>query len=209
MIALATAAIGISSTAAQATTLQQCTSGASCVSGTTNVNLGDFDNSALVTGTVGSAGPTVNFTSTNGLLDTNSGAATIFRSDGQDLTQLTFTLLSGSFTSAEFNLLQGSDSTISITLTAVGGTTSTFDVVNPTGSNVFDIIAPSGEAYTSASFSTTGGGFETFKQLRLVLSPGISVPEPATWAMMLLGFGAAGTAIRRSRRKETKLLQIA
>lgn len=39
--------------------------------------------------------------------------------------------------------------------------------------------------------------------------PPPSVPEPATWAMMLLGFGAAGTAIRRSRRKETKLLQIA
>ena len=27
-----------------------------------------------------------------------------------------------------------------------------------------------------------------------------SVPEPATWAMMLLGFGAAGVAMRRSRR---------
>jgi hypothetical protein len=39
--------------------------------------------------------------------------------------------------------------------------------------------------------------------------PPPSVPEPATWAMMLLGFGAAGTAIRRSRRKETRLLQIA
>ena len=39
--------------------------------------------------------------------------------------------------------------------------------------------------------------------------PPPGVPEPATWAMMLLGFGAAGTAIRRSRRKETKLLQIA
>ena len=27
------------------------------------------------------------------------------------------------------------------------------------------------------------------------------VPEPSTWAMMLLGFGAAGIAIRRSRKK--------
>lgn len=27
-----------------------------------------------------------------------------------------------------------------------------------------------------------------------------AVPEPATWAMMLLGFGAAGVAMRRSRR---------
>ena len=35
------------------------------------------------------------------------------------------------------------------------------------------------------------------------------VPEPATWAMMLLGFGAAGTALRRSRRRTTALAQIA
>jgi hypothetical protein len=35
------------------------------------------------------------------------------------------------------------------------------------------------------------------------------VPEPATWAMMLLGFGAAGTAIRRSRRRAPQLTQLA
>ena len=35
------------------------------------------------------------------------------------------------------------------------------------------------------------------------------VPEPATWGMMLLGFGAAGTAMRRSRRRTTALAQIA
>ncbi len=35
------------------------------------------------------------------------------------------------------------------------------------------------------------------------------VPEPATWAMMLLGFGAAGTAMRRSRRRNAQLMQIA
>ena len=39
--------------------------------------------------------------------------------------------------------------------------------------------------------------------------PPPSVPEPATWAMMLLGFGGVGTALRRSRRKNAKLLQIA
>jgi hypothetical protein len=39
--------------------------------------------------------------------------------------------------------------------------------------------------------------------------PPPGVPEPATWAMMLLGFGAAGTALRRSRRKQSQLLQIA
>jgi len=36
-----------------------------------------------------------------------------------------------------------------------------------------------------------------------------SVPEPATWAMMLLGFGGIGMAMRRSRRKSGQLMQIA
>ena len=34
-----------------------------------------------------------------------------------------------------------------------------------------------------------------------------SVPEPATWAMMLLGFGGIGMAMRRRRKKG--LLQVA
>jgi hypothetical protein len=36
-----------------------------------------------------------------------------------------------------------------------------------------------------------------------------AVPEPATWAMMLLGFGAIGVGFRRSRRQQTALLQAA
>ena len=35
------------------------------------------------------------------------------------------------------------------------------------------------------------------------------VPEPATWAMMLLGFGGIGMAMRRRRSNEGRLLQIA
>jgi len=35
------------------------------------------------------------------------------------------------------------------------------------------------------------------------------VPEPATWAMMVLGFGACGVAIRRSRRKARLVSQLA
>jgi hypothetical protein len=36
-----------------------------------------------------------------------------------------------------------------------------------------------------------------------------AVPEPATWAMMLLGFGGIGVAMRRGRRKNALLAQIA
>ena len=37
---------------------------------------------------------------------------------------------------------------------------------------------------------------------------GAAVPEPGTWAMMLLGFGAIGVSIRR-RRGKPALMQIA
>lgn len=36
-----------------------------------------------------------------------------------------------------------------------------------------------------------------------------AVPEPATWAMMLFGFGAAGAALRRSRGRSPKIMQLA
>jgi hypothetical protein len=36
-----------------------------------------------------------------------------------------------------------------------------------------------------------------------------SVPEPATWAMMLLGFGAVGFAMRRSRLSRGQIAQLA
>lgn len=35
------------------------------------------------------------------------------------------------------------------------------------------------------------------------------VPEPATWAMMLVGFAGVGFAIRRKRREANQLLQLA
>ena len=44
-------------------------------------------------------------------------------------------------------------------------------------------------------------GFESGGQFQTVFSVAAgSVPEPATWAMMLLGFGAVGGTLRRSHR---------
>lgn len=42
-----------------------------------------------------------------------------------------------------------------------------------------------------------------------IFATGQPVPEPATWAMMLLGFGGIGMAMRRSRRRNATLMQIA
>lgn len=215
MMALATAAFGFgAATSAQAAaTLQLCTSGASCVSGTTNVNLGAFNapGAATVTGNVGIGGPVVNFyTGTGTLLETNTGAATIFTASGADLTTLTFQLVTGAFTSAEFNLEGGTPKVFDVTLSAVGGGSQLIHVDNANGANIFDIIAGSGESYTTASFSTSNGSFKDFKQLRLVLAPGTPpVPEPATWALMMLGFGGIGVALRRRRKATGALRQIA
>lgn len=43
----------------------------------------------------------------------------------------------------------------------------------------------------------------------LSLAPAGAVPEPATWAMMLLGFGAIGATMRRRRSATAKLAQMA
>jgi hypothetical protein len=42
----------------------------------------------------------------------------------------------------------------------------------------------------------------------LAFSAANAVPEPGTWAMMLLGFGAMGVSLRR-RRKPNQIMQIA
>ena len=44
-----------------------------------------------------------------------------------------------------------------------------------------------------------GKGWSSFLALGGVLGGG--VPEPATWAMMLVGFGAIGATLRGSRRR--------
>jgi PEP-CTERM motif len=51
------------------------------------------------------------------------------------------------------------------------------------------------EGVKSVSFSSTGNSFEFDK-----LAGG--VPEPASWALMILGFGGAGAALRGQRRRQ-------
>jgi hypothetical protein len=63
-----------------------------------------------------------------------------------------------------------------------------------TGADFVVLDYPQG--WSNAALYTTGTG-----------TPG--VPEPATWAMMLVGFGAAGAALRRGRRKTGLIAQIA
>ena len=52
-------------------------------------------------------------------------------------------------------------------------------------------------------------GFETSANTPILAGSAASaaaVPEPSTWAMMLLGFGAIGASLRSARRRQTSLV---
>jgi hypothetical protein len=61
---------------------------------------------------------------------------------------------------------------------------------------------------THTSIVTLANGQGVSNAQIFATGPG-GVPEPATWAMMLLGFGGIGVAMRRSRQKKALLTQIA
>lgn len=77
-----------------------------------------------------------------------------------------------------------------------------------TGSNInFEL---SGAIFNGLMLQTVNSGVTigTLKQVSYDPAPG-AVPEPASWALMLLGFGGIGMAMRRSRRRNRSLMQIA
>ena len=67
------------------------------------------------------------------------------------------------------------------------------NVGNATGFFLFDFKQP------TWNLTTDIPGFSAYIYYN-PNTPPPSVPEPATWAMMLMGFGAAGTAMRRRRK---------
>jgi hypothetical protein len=64
----------------------------------------------------------------------------------------------------------------------------------------FTVTGTAGELFTSVTFSSTGNSFEVDN-----LAVGGAVPEPATWAMMMLGFGGLGFAMRRKPKAAMRI----
>ena len=86
------------------------------------------------------------------------------------------------------------------TLPSGSSTSLDFSVTNTT--DAWDSWAP------SFKIDWTGSQ-NNYDLVSLPIPVNTGVPEPATWAMMLLGFSGIGMAIRRSRKRNPALLQIA
>jgi len=102
-----------------------------------------------------------------------------------------------------FTGVSDSADTITFTLSLLGEPDALFtlDVDHtPNGENKYGFFAANGESILNLHYVVDGGTADSIRQVRIIPF-GSSIPEPATWAMMLIGFGATGIAIRRSRRK--------
>ena len=89
-----------------------------------------------------------------------------------------------------------------VTLLTVGG--SAFSPANgdqsaPVTNQRIDFTAGAGETITGLRFNATGVAFEIDDVTGTLIGDGTgaTVPEPATWALMLAGFGFVGFAARR------------
>ncbi|GAA4001147.1 DUF4394 domain-containing protein [Sphingomonas humi] len=74
-----------------------------------------------------------------------------------------------------------------------------FDISGTTGAGFFNL----NDGFFSVNFSTGAatriGTIGAGSLIGLSVAPTAAVPEPGTWAMILLGFAAIGTAMRRRR----------
>ncbi len=165
-----------------------------------------------VFGVTNNTNTTVQFSTLTGqtLTTPSQGQARIEAVDGS-LTSLMIALGAPNMTfdSIEFNLFDADPET---TVTIVGmdqfGQEFTYNSTLGNGQNFFIGFTDDTQSISSVSFTTTGGGVADIRQIRIGgISMSSAVPEPATWAMMLSGFGAVGYSMRS--RKRTQKIQAA
>ncbi|WP_084462277.1 PEPxxWA-CTERM sorting domain-containing protein [Bradyrhizobium sp. WSM1417] len=153
-----------------------------------------------ITGHVGSQSgtPLVSFVS-DIIVDAKNGFASIDATgSGRTLApyhDLLITIAAGfTFTDLVFDILSPNP----FTITASNGGFSTLSNL-PNGNTEFTALAINGTNLTSIALHSTLG-FEQIKQFELSGVMAITaVPEPTTWAMMLLGFAGVGFVAYRRR----------
>lgn len=192
---------------------------ASTIQGADVMFTGGVQTGAVVTASTQS-GALINFTGSTTIL----GDSSIIRADGAriggtlntttaatddtfGLTSLLFQLDSGAtFNNLEFDLFGGADGGRAF-FTALDQNGDIFNFGSfdgfalGSGSNFFAFLGIDGQSISFFQIDITPGSIQDVRHIRLdeVAVTG-AVPEPGTWAMMLIGFGAIGVGLRRRRR---------
>ena len=79
------------------------------------------------------------------------------------------------------------------------------------GNNFYGLYGDAGEQIKSITwygYQPAGDGIASIKQVRLGGLQG-AIPEPATWAMLLIGFGAIGATLRNKKSGAMRRMRIA
>lgn len=164
-----------------------------------------------VFGTTGVARHDVKFTGNTGINITDGAGFAVIR--GTDKTPDFWELIINPnqlFTQYEFSISLFDAGNLFVDYMLVGGTfqPSNGSPIAQRGSANISYLVDSGGLALDAIRIRTSSFIDFQRQNAITLAPG-AVPEPGTWAMMLLGFAGIGAAARRSRRKSSTLLQIA
>ena len=112
------------------------------------------------------------------------------------------------FTKVEFNLNADDDGDVTITaIDHLGASFSEVLTLDANGENRINVFSSATQAIRLVRIESSGD-IEDISQVRVEGRPGFvgpnptgnPIPEPATWAMMVLGFGASGALMRHRRR---------
>lgn len=113
----------------------------------------------------------------------------MFRPDGGFVNDLEFNLFGGSATSVSFIITDNLGAVFNFNDEALGN-----------GSNFFGFRGLDGQSIARVALSFSRGGIEDVRQLRFDPVVDAAIPEPATWALLLCGFGIVGVSMRGRRR---------
>ena len=175
-------------------------------------NVTGDNTTSLTTDTNSNPANRVTFTSNEALTGTSSaGQARIFDTAANGFNLLTWAMANSNlgFAANVFNINDLTATLANITVVTNLQTMAFSNLaVSSSGNNFFSLQSGGGEVIQSVSIAAVNGLFADVRQERLgdIQSITAAVPEPTTWAMMVIGFAGVGfMAYRRKGQGQFRL----